>query len=148
IRKRICELIEMSSEFQNLVYQFRYMPAVVYFTISAAIEFNLFLTICPSTKPILRFIAICNTHFFVFFFLLALIMMAEVNARSKLILPELNHCLFRFHQSTFKNRLFLAETQYLIASDKISYNMAHIFNMTRLNFLLSVFSIVQTVKIG
>ncbi len=145
LQRHLRELTTLTSSYMQTVEQFKYMPAVAYFLLSGVIEFNLYLVLSRSTKPILRTISIFIGTTMAFLLFVAMALMAQLNASSKHLLPEVNCCLFKVRFQSVTRKLALAETQYLIAANRLSLNLADIFHMTRLQLLLGCFTIVQNV---
>lgn len=147
--RHLHELTTLGVQLLRIVDQFKYMPAVAYYICSGVIDFNLYLVISRSTGPLLRVIASCMGSIFATDLYLAFALMARLNSKSKRLLPSVNYCLFRvvplLPGRNPTSRLALAETQHMIASDRLSLNMGDVFRMTRLQLLLAVFNIIQNV---
>lgn len=148
LRWHLRELVTICSAFLCTSEQIKYMHAVTYFLLSGMIEFNLYLVFSRSTKPILRAISSFLGFSMAFLLFLAMGFMGRLNSKSKRLLPEVNCCLFKvklFRTRATTRKLALAETQHLIASDRLSFNLADIFSMTWLQLLLGCFTIVTNV---
>lgn len=151
LQKYLTELTTLSAAFLQQNGQFKYMPAVAYYTLCGVIEMDLYLALSRPTKTILRIIAIVSSVVVVFFYFLIFLLMSEMNSRSKSLLPAVNCCLFQdcnFPKKWLKvptQKLTLAETQHFIGADKFAMSLGGIFCMTRLQLLHSCATIVQNV---
>ncbi len=140
------ELTHLATTFLAVSEQFKYQPTAAYYTLGAVIEFNLFLGIARSTSALLRVVSLCTFVVCAFLFLFSFSLMAELNSRSKYLLPELEVCLFRgtnFRRPTAK--LALAELHHLISANWFSINFADIFRMTRAALLKACVTIMANV---
>lgn len=135
-------LSSITIKFLHMQSKAKLLNYMLFLATMITLEFNVFMVADRHSSPFLRTMIFAESPFLLLFVFFNLHLMVDLNAKSKLILPELDGCLHRVcwprGQGIVRRKFSLAERRTLIARDGVAVNLAEVEQLTR-RTLISIF---------